>query len=133
MKGLNSNKSPDINGITAEHYKLACSSVVPVLTTLVNRSFASHYPSQCNLGVKTPVLKKGKDPSDMDSYRGIDVSALFGKVLDKAALSLIHDDLAFAQDPLQFGFTQKSSPYYVSLIITEYIAEKSSKVCSFII
>ena len=59
---LKKSKAPDAYGITAEHIQLAQESIIPILTSLVNKTIELGYlPQHLKEGVLTPVLKKGKD------------------------------------------------------------------------
>ena len=69
----------------------------------------------------------------MNNYHGIDVSSLFGKILDQVLLLFTEDCMDEAQDPLQFGFTRGVSPYFASLVMSETIAENNDLGrCTFI-
>ena len=59
---LKKNKAPDAYGITAEHIQLAQESLIPILTSLVNKTIEiGSLPKHLKEGVLTSVLKKGKD------------------------------------------------------------------------
>ena len=44
-------------------------------------------PANFKTGIITPVLKKGKDSKCMENYRGITVSATFGKLFEYTVLN----------------------------------------------
>ena len=66
-----------------------------------------------------PVLKKGKYSNMLENYRGITVTATFGKLFEYALL----DKLKFAQSELQFGFTEGLSPAMAGLLVCEAKAD----------
>ena len=117
---LHNGKSPDEYGISAEHFKAGKSELVPVITKIFNQIvYTKTIPSVFKTGVITPVLKKGKDPKLLENYRGITVTAIFGKLFEYA---LLHK-LRIAQSELQFGFTEGLSPSMAALLISEAKAE----------
>ena len=90
INSLNSNKAADEFGISAEHLKYASSSLVPSLTLLLNAIIEfSFIPDQFKSGILYPILKRGKDPSNFENFRGITVSPLLGKVLELVILDRI--------------------------------------------
>ena len=117
---LHNGKSPDEYGISAEHFKAGKSELVPVITKIFNQILDTKtIPPVFKTGVITPVLKKGKDPKLLENYRGITVTAIFGKLFEYA---LLHK-LSIAQSELQFGFTEGLSPSMAALLISEAKAE----------
>ena len=62
----------------------------------------------------TPVLKKGKDSKSMENYRGITVSATFGKLFEYSVLN----KMKIEQSEHQFGFTKGLSPNMAALLIS---------------
>ena len=84
---LNSGKSADEFGIQAEHLKSAGCHVLPLLVTLFNDIVSNgEVPESFKSGILTPVHKKDKDPTSVDNYRGITVTAIIGKVFEYALL-----------------------------------------------
>ena len=77
---LNNGKSADEFGLHAEHFKAGGDIVVPLLVALFNDILKSgSVPHSFKSGILTPVHKKDKDPSLLDNYRGITVTATLGK------------------------------------------------------
>ena len=61
VKGLKNRKAADLDGVTAEHLKLASDEIIPILTSITNKTLLQQrHPTQFKLGKITPVLKKGK-------------------------------------------------------------------------
>ena len=118
---LNTGKSADEYGIQTEHLKLAGPHILPLLVKLFNEIVSSGVvPESFKTGVLTPVHKKGKDPTSVDNYRGITVTATIGKVFEYALLDkLIEKGLNSEQSKLQVGFSEGLSPGLGSLLLSE--------------
>ena len=117
---LNSGKSPDEYGLTAEHLKAAKHLITPVITETFNQIIKEKtVPSSFKTGIITPVLKKGKDAKAMENYRGITVSGALGKLFEYSVLSKLN----FTQSSQQFGFTTVQSPIMAGLLVSEAKAE----------
>ena len=113
-------KSSDEYGISAEYFKAGKSELVPVITKIFNHILdTKKIPAAFKTGVITPVSKKGKDSKLLENYRGITVTAIFGKVFEYALLEKLH----IAQSEMQFGFTEGLSPAMAGLLISEAKAE----------
>ena len=118
---LNTGKSADKYGIQTEHLKLAVSHILPLFVKLFNEIVSSAVvPDSFKTGVLTPVHKKGKDPTSVDNYRGITVTATIGKVFGYALLDkLIEKGLNSEQSELQVEFSEGLSPGVGSLLLSE--------------
>lgn len=75
IKKLNTEKSPDMCGLTTEHVQYASESVVPQLTELFN-SFVEHryIPDFLKVELLTPVFKNKGGKTNPCNYRVITVS-----------------------------------------------------------
>ena len=83
---LNNGKSADEFGIHAEHFKSAGNIVLPFLITLFNDILRNgEIPKSFKSEILTPVHEKDKDPTSLDNYRGITVSATIIKRYIKAS------------------------------------------------
>ena len=78
-------------------------------------------------GILTPVLKKAKDPTNLDNYRGITVTPIIGKLFESLLLPRLSQ--SFEQSSLQFGFTKGLSPVMSALIVSEARAEVRVNTC----
>ena len=118
---LNSGKSADEFGIQAEHLKSAGCHVLPWLVILFNDIVSNgEVPESFKSGILTPVHKKDKDPTSVDNYRGITVTAIIGKVFEYALLDkLTVMGLNRNQSELQVGFSEGLSPGLGSLFLSE--------------
>ena len=106
----------------SEHLRPAGSAVIEDITGLFNQIlYEKHVPSAFKTGILTPVLKKSKDPTNMDNYRGITVTPIIGKLFESILLPRISQ--TFEQSSLQFGFTKGLSPVMSALIVSEARAE----------
>ena len=124
IKQLKKNKAPDAYGITAEHIQLAQVGLIPIITSLVNKTIElGSLPQHLKEGVLTPVLKKGKDQKIPSNYRGITVTTIFSKILEHALQTRLNNILDATQSKLQRGFTAKTSPLNAAFLVSEAIAE----------
>ena len=127
IKSLNSGKSPDEMGLTAEHLKYSGAVLLPTLVTIFDDIVKTKkIPEAFKSGIITPVHKKGKDPSKMDNYRGITVSSILGKLFETVILNRLVE-LNKDQSQLQYGFTKGLSPTMASLIVSEGILDSNLK------
>ncbi|VDI38437.1 Hypothetical predicted protein [Mytilus galloprovincialis] len=131
---LNTKKSADEFGISAEHLKYSKTTITPALTSIFNNILLNKaVPTAFTFGLLTPVLKKQKDPTIMGNYRGITVTATIGKTFEYAFIGKLN---LKSKTLLQFGFTEGLSPIMSSLLISEarYEIKKSTEkilyICS---
>ena len=116
---LNTGKSGDEYGLFAEHLKPVKDVLIPLLKDLFNKIIMERkIPDQFKSGIITPICKKGKSNKSLDSYRGITVSSILGKVFEHAMLEKIKPNLV-EQSPMQFGFTTGLSPTMAVSLISE--------------
>ena len=119
---LNAKKSPDETGLTAEHLKYAGKAAANFISILFNQIMTEKkVPDMFKTGILTPVLKKAKDATCIDNYRGITVTPILGKLFEMILLPRLSKD--FKQSSLQFGFTKGLSPIMSALIVSEARAE----------
>ena len=125
---LNSKKSADEFGLAAEHLKHSGNVLVEEITDIFNQILQSKTVSDAfKSGILTPVLKKSKDPTVLDNYRGITVTPIFGKIFESVLLPRLSE--TFEKSPLQFGFTKGLSPVMSALIVSEARAEAKLNTC----
>ena len=87
IEKLNTGKTQDGYGITAEHFKYAGKFIISLIVNLFNSIMRKgETPETFKTGVLTPVHKKGKDPSLTTNYRGITVTSVLGKIFEYALL-----------------------------------------------
>ena len=81
IRKLNSGKAADEMGMSAEHLKYSSSIIAPVLATVFTSMIRTrHIPSIMKSGFTIPIHKKGKDQYLTDSYRGITITSIIGKL-----------------------------------------------------
>ena len=74
-----------MQGVAAEHVKLASNEIITILTTITNKMLkGQRHPSQFKLSKIIPVLKKGKPAKDPNEHGKITVPS---KVVEKEFLS----------------------------------------------
>ena len=122
---MKNGKSPDGEGIMAEHLKFGGTLLLQYLQKLFGLIIKEReIPQQFKNGIITPIYKKQNKPVwDPNSYRRITVASIIGKVFEKLHLIAIEEQLETVQSKLQRGFTKGTSPLYAALILTEAIAE----------
>ena len=104
IQKLNSGKSPDEYGLCAEHLKMAKGIVSETITPVFNQILETKtIPAAFKTRILTPVIKKDKDPCLVNSYRGITVTAVLGKLFEYSLLEKLNFE---NQTDLQFGFTK---------------------------
>ena len=117
-------KSQDCFDVTAEHLKYAGPNVVLLLTRIINYILdTASVPEGLLRGILTPIPKKNKDKTSADNYRGITVTPILCKLLEKAWLRRANQILLQSQNSMQSGFTQGKSPSNAALMVTESITE----------
>ena len=126
IRRLNKGKAHDESGLSAEHLQHAEYSIADFLTPVFNQILVlGKLPSIFKTGQITPIYKGGDKPRELvDSYRGITVSSIVGKVFERILAD--HQEALLQQSELQSGFTQGMSPYFASVIKTEAISMKGT-------
>lgn len=82
MSHLNSKKAADEQGLTAEHVKYSGRALIHEITDIFNNIVSEgKVPQLFKTGILTPVLKKSKDSTILDNYRGITVTLCQGNFL----------------------------------------------------
>ncbi len=124
VMSLNRKKAPDKHGLTAEHLQFAGGLFITILTYIVNEILRLRViPDMLKDGILTPVLKKDRDAKQPTNYRGITVTPILGKVIEKLILLRIEPILSPKQNCLQKGFTKGCSSNNASLLVSEVINE----------
>ena len=120
---LNKGKSPDLVGLRAEHFSAAKTTLPTILTPILNNMMLYGASTEMKTARKIAIPKKGKDPSLMSNYRGINIGSTLGKIFEKLILSKpVHQPFS----SLQFGFTEGTSPLMAALCLTEVLADAKS-------
>ena len=83
IQRLNTGKAADEHGLTAEHLKNCADVISPSLAQLYTSIFnLKHIPPPLKGGYTIAVHKKGKYEYCTDSYRGITITPILGKVFE---------------------------------------------------
>ena len=129
IRSLNNKKASDEFGLTVEHLKFSENILTEEITDIFNQILQTKtVPDAFKSGILTLVLKKSKDPTVLDNYRGITVTPIIGKLFESTLLPRISD--SFEQSPLQFGFTKGVSLVMSALIVSEARAEAKLNTCA---
>ncbi|CAC5387677.1 unnamed protein product [Mytilus coruscus] len=119
---LNTGKAMDAFGISAEHLKTNRSILSPIFTTIFNQIVATkQIPLFFKTGITIPVLKKLKDPTLVESYRGITVTPTITKLFEYVLLPRLTKN--FIQADMQFGFTEGLSMLIAAFLVSECKSE----------
>ena len=122
IKTLKIGKSPDIDGITTEHYNNASTELLPIIVHILNTIVEQlDIPQLLKSGILTPVLKKNKDRRNPSNYRGIAVSKIFTKILQSVLKDRIDKKIEVIQNPLQRRFTEAVSWLLAAFITSEVV------------
>ena len=81
-------KASGLDGLTAEHIRYGGHTIIVWLTEIFNAIIEFEMiPSVLKTGVTIPVYKGGgKDPMDVQSYRGISLNSVISKILERLIL-----------------------------------------------
>lgn len=122
IKQLNTGKAADEFGLVAEQLKCSKDILVPLITSTFNQIVTNKsVPDVFRVGIVTPVLKKSKDATNLDNYRGITVTPILSKLFEYTILPRL--SMNVDQSSLQFGFSKGLSPLMAALLISEARAE----------
>ena len=121
LRCLKPDKAPDVLGLKAEHLKNAGHTFTAVLANIFNAELQHGLSTYMRNAYISPVHKKGKDPLNLDHYRGITITPILSKTMEHIFLNRLKDNLH--QNSLQFGFTKGLSPALAVLAVTESIAD----------
>ena len=106
---MKSNKSPGLDGLTAEIFKCSFECISPLLVRLYNVIYLNGiYPASWSEGVITPIHKKGCI-DEPNNYRGITLintlSKIYSHVLNNRLLKWASENEKISD--CQFGFQKK--------------------------
>jgi hypothetical protein len=105
---LKTGRAPGLDGLTTEHLLNCHPAVHLVITYLCNLMLMSgHVPAQFSVGVTFPIEKSkfGIGSFAVDDFRGITISPLISKILEKSILENFKNYLVSSDN--QFGFKKK--------------------------
>jgi exonuclease III len=126
IQSLNPGKAPDELGIAAEHLKYGGQPLLHPLCVLLNKIISSgSVPEELKDGRKIPVPKKDKSTLHPGNYRGITITSLYAKLLERVISRRIQSYLPRCS--LQFGFTSQCAPTLAAVCLTEAIVQSNRK------
>ena len=106
--GMKANRTPGIDGIPAEVYKVFNSNFMSLLTTLFNSILRTgSYPTIWSTGIIIPI-HKGGSREELSNYRGITLLSSMGKIFTSILCARLTEwayERSFIPDS-QFGFRQ---------------------------
>lgn len=126
IKSLNRNKAADFYGLTAENIIYGGNLLHQYLLELLNFSFEYAFiPDVLKIGLLFPVFKNKGDFKNAKNYRGITVTPIYSKIVEKIVKIRENPKIIEKQNPLQRGFTEEATPLLCELFIEEF--ERESK------
>ena len=138
ISSLKSNKSPGIDGLTAEIFKSSFDILSPVLLRLFNTvSSSGCYPSQWSEGLITPIHKKAS-LEDVNNYRGITLinilSKIYSHMLNNRLMKWAADNNKLSE--CQFGFQKNKSTvdciFIFHALISKILSNGEKLYCCFV-
>ena len=115
IKNLKPGKSPDIDGISAEHYKNAMDELKPLILHILNTIIEElDIPQMLKRGIMTAVLKNNKDRQTSQ------------KIIQSILKSRVDIQIDQIQNPLQRGFTEAIPMLFAAFIASEVIIESNT-------
>ena len=134
--GMKQGKSPDDDGLYAEHFQNAPLILLIRLTSLFNFMLSHAFvPTQFRFGTIIPIIKDRQgNASDVGNYRGITISPMISKIFEHVLKTLFSEHLSTSS--YQYGFKSKSSTSHALFSLKEsinsYIEHGSRVYCSFL-
>jgi hypothetical protein len=128
IMSLKKNKARDGFELVAEHLQQAPKLTADFLTPVINKIIETgKIPPRLKEGLVHPIHKKGKPKNSAGNYRGITITPVIGKILDK--IFLTHQQIATEdrEHDLQFGFTPGRSGVHAAFILNECIADAKDR------
>ena len=111
LRSLKTNKAVGLDKLSARLLKDASDVIAPVLTELINKSFADGEFLKVWKSAKVSALFKGGDKSQKDNYRPISILPTISKIIERSAhvqlCTYLEQNELLSQS--QFGFRQKRS------------------------
>ncbi|AAU10897.1 RNA-dependent DNA polymerase [lymphocystis disease virus-China] len=113
VKELRRKKSPGPDGFPVEFYASFIEILAPLLTTVYNYSFKEKkLPETLNQAQIIPILKPGKNPLELSSYRPVSLLNCDYKILAKILASRLEKFLHVFISPDQTGYVKNRRAVY---------------------
>ena len=121
---LNRGKSPDVYGLTAEHFLYGGDNLLSIVYNILQAMIRlGKVPDCLKTGLISPVFKNKGSNKESKNYRGITVTPVLSKILELLLRKTIRPAIDKVQSDLQRGFTEGSSCMNCALILEEYLRE----------
>jgi hypothetical protein len=122
---LTGNKSPGIDGISANVVKKVANIISPVISHLINLSFETGcFPESLKVALVIPLHKKDNN-LDLNNYRPISLLSVFSKIFEKIMklriLKFLNSNNFFCKN--QFGFMEGKSTEDALLNFCSFVFE----------
>ena len=128
INSLNRKKASDEYGLSAEHLQMHPHAIAEFLTPIINMIIkTSSIPNTLKTGTITPVHKKSKDKEKPGNYRGITITPILSKVLEKIIKVHQKESTKDTDHPLQFGFTEGKSMSHAAFLVSEALNEAKDR------
>ena len=130
---LKNNKSPGIDGIPSEFFKVAYEKLVPYFQILFNKFYEnSFFPEDWSTSLITPIHKKG-DTNNPNNYRGISlqpvISKIYINILNKRLTQWSDENEIIGEE--QAGFRKSYSTidnlFCLQTLVTKYLKNKGGR------
>ena len=121
VKQLKSNKSDGNEGLSSNHIIYGSSTLFSKITALCTAMLHHGYVAP-NLRLATiiPIVKdKTESMNDSNNYRGIALSSILSKLLDKVIIQ--SHKVHLGSSDLQFGYKEKSSTAQCTFVVEEIV------------
>lgn len=132
INSLKNNKAPGFDEINNRHLKNLPSFALTFLAYIFNVCLLnSYFPQSWKVSKIRSILKPGKSPNEINSYRPISLLSTLGKIFERLILNRLESHLE-SRNPIpshQYGFRKGKSCCHQLFRITKYIKEnfKSKK------
>lgn len=134
----NNGKSPGLDELPAEIFKVSYNLISPILLTLYNKMYSTGtYPQSWGNGIIAPIYKKG-DPNNAENYRGITLINILAKIYSQILLNRLTkwSTLNETLNKNQFGFQKGKSIidciFILRAIVTKVLSTGGKLYCAFI-
>ncbi|GBO15313.1 putative RNA-directed DNA polymerase from transposon BS [Araneus ventricosus] len=130
IKNLNIKKACGLDCITNKMLKKLPCTMIFKFTEIINNTFKFNYfPKAWKTAVVVPILKHGKDPTQLENYRPISLLSTLSKLTENFILDKLNKHLAKNKIlcPEQFGFRKSLTTTHQLLRVVEYITSSFEK------
>lgn len=122
VKSINKGKSSDVFHLTIENIVNAGDDISPFICDIVQEIVnQERVPDMLKTGLITPIFKNKGSMNESKNYRGITVLPVILKVVEFVLRAELRSRTDHTQNPLQRGFTRRSSPLNCALIMEEFL------------